>query len=170
MRLTPVPEPSPRLADIDLCDPVTFAHGSLHPAWLRLRREAPMWRQCTPSGTPFWSATRYRDVAAILMDDKAFSSENGTILAVADGDPAGGKTINLSTDEATRYPRVPPNERSLEKTVAISFPDISVVTLVTGDPAFLTRLERLQTQTAGSMNPGLPGDVLGGGVGDHERP
>jgi len=28
----------------------------------------------------------------------------------------------------------------------------------------------LQTQTAGSMNPGLPGDVLGGGVGDHERP
>ena len=82
----------------------------------------------------------------------------------------GGKTIILSTDEATRYPRVPPNERSLEKAVAISFPDISVVTLVTGDPAFLTRLERLQTQTAGSMNPGLPGDVLGGGVGDHERP
>ena len=46
----------------------------------------------------------------------------------------------------------------------------TAVTLVTGDPAFLTRLERLQTQTAGSMNPGLPGDVLGGGVGDHERP
>ena len=82
----------------------------------------------------------------------------------------GGKTIILSTDEATTYRRVPPNERSLEKAVAISFPDISVVTLVTGDPAFLTRLERLQTQTAGSMNPGLPGDVLGGGVGDHERP
>src|SRR2546421_9968444 len=38
----------------------------------------------------------------------------------------GGKTIILSTDEATRYPRVPPNERSLEKAVAISFPDISV--------------------------------------------
>ena len=46
----------------------------------------------------------------------------------------------------------------------------TAVTLVTGDPAFLTRLERLQTQTAGSVNPGLPGDVLGGGVGDHERP
>lgn len=46
----------------------------------------------------------------------------------------------------------------------------TAVTLVTGDAALLTRLERLQTQTAGSMNPGLPGDVLGGGVGDHERP
>jgi hypothetical protein len=46
----------------------------------------------------------------------------------------------------------------------------TVVTLVTGDPALLTRLERLQAQPAGSINPGLPGDVLGGGVGDHERP
>jgi cytochrome P450 len=84
------------LADIDLFDPARFGTGSQHPAFRTLRHEAPLWQQRTPGGVPFWSATRYRDVAAILMDDKAFSSESGTILAVAEsGDSAGGKSINL---------------------------------------------------------------------------
>lgn len=83
------------LADIDLYDPDRYATGAQHGAWHRLRREAPVWRQQTSEGIPFWSVTRYRDVAAVLMDDKNYSSEHGTILAVAGGDSAGGRTINL---------------------------------------------------------------------------
>jgi cytochrome P450 len=83
------------LAGIDLHDPDRYATGAQHGAWHRLRRDAPIWRQETADGIPFWSVTRYRDVAAVLMDDKKFSSAHGTILAVAGGDSAGGCTINL---------------------------------------------------------------------------
>ncbi|MER7004862.1 cytochrome P450 [Dactylosporangium sp. NPDC000555] len=85
----------PELQEIDLYDPERYRTSSQHPAWARLREQAPMWAQHTPDGDRFWSATRHRDVAAILMDDKRFSSEYGTILAVAKGDIAGGRTINL---------------------------------------------------------------------------
>jgi cytochrome P450 len=95
VQLTPAPPTGMALTDIDLFDPAIFGRQSQHAAWHTLRREAPMWRQSTPAGTQFWSATCYRDVAGILMDDQTFGSEKGTILAVADGDPAGGKTINL---------------------------------------------------------------------------
>src|SRR6266567_3904884 len=37
-----------------------------------------------------------------------------------------GKTLIVFTDEATTHRRVPPNERSVERAVAISFSDISV--------------------------------------------
>jgi preprotein translocase subunit YajC len=46
---------------------------------------------------------------------------------------------------------------------------VTAIMLVTGDPAFMSRL----TQTGpnrGPQNPGLPGDVMGGGVGSAERP
>ncbi|WP_084597761.1 cytochrome P450 [Micromonospora chokoriensis] len=83
------------VGEIDLYDPARYAARSQHGAWHRLRRDHPIWPQETPDGIRFWSVTRYRDVAAVLMDDKNFSSEHGTILAVAAGDSAGGKTINL---------------------------------------------------------------------------
>jgi cytochrome P450 len=83
------------LADIDLYAASGYATTAQHGAWHRLRREAPVWPQETSDGIRFWSLTRYRDVAAVLMDDKRFSSAHGTILAVAAGDSAGGKTINL---------------------------------------------------------------------------
>jgi cytochrome P450 len=82
-------------ADIDLYDPDRYATGAQHFAWHRLRRTDPLWSQPTADGLTFRSVTRYRDVAAVLMDDKNFSSAHGTILAVARGDSAGGKTINL---------------------------------------------------------------------------
>ncbi|WP_232534095.1 cytochrome P450 [Plantactinospora sp. KBS50] len=83
------------LDTIDLYDPTRYATGAQHRAWHRLRREAPIWPHRTGEGIPFWSVTRYREVAAVLMDDKSFSSAYGTILAVAAGDSAGGRTINL---------------------------------------------------------------------------
>lgn len=97
MRMTgPASDGQPDALDgIDLYDPIRYAIGTQHPAWHRLRQEVPVWPQDTPDGKRFWSVTRYRDVAAVLMDDKAFSSAHGTILAVAGGDSAGGRTINL---------------------------------------------------------------------------
>ncbi|HEY3039264.1 MAG TPA: hypothetical protein VGJ66_11035 [Pyrinomonadaceae bacterium] len=46
---------------------------------------------------------------------------------------------------------------------------MTAVMLVTGDPAFMNRF--LQTgPNGGPQSPGLPGDVMGGGVGTPERP
>jgi hypothetical protein len=46
---------------------------------------------------------------------------------------------------------------------------MTAITLVTGDATFIGRM--LQTgPNRGPQNPGLPGDVLGGGVGNPERP
>jgi hypothetical protein len=46
---------------------------------------------------------------------------------------------------------------------------LTAIMLVTGDPAFMIRL--LQPgPNRGPQSPGLPGDVLGGGVGSAERP
>ena len=46
---------------------------------------------------------------------------------------------------------------------------VTAIMLVTGDPAFMNRL--LQPgQNRGPQSPGLPGDVMGGGVGPGERP
>jgi len=95
MRMTGPSEQADEPAEIDLYDPDRYATGAPHRAWHRLRRDAPVWPQETPDGHRFWSVTRYRDVAAVLMDDKSFSSAHGTILAVAAGDSAGGRTINL---------------------------------------------------------------------------
>ncbi len=46
---------------------------------------------------------------------------------------------------------------------------LTAITLLTGNAEFLTRL--LQTETGrGPQNPGLPGDILGGGVGNRDDP
>ncbi len=46
---------------------------------------------------------------------------------------------------------------------------ITAILLVTGDPAFMSRF--IQTgPNRGPQSPGLPGDVVGGGVGPAERP
>lgn len=108
MRMTPSPpaEPMP-LPDIDLFDPARYRDADQHAAWHTLREHAPIWSQRTPLGDPFWSVTRYADVSRILMDDKRFSSEHGTILAVARGDSAGGKTINLMDQPSHARVRLP---------------------------------------------------------------
>jgi hypothetical protein len=46
---------------------------------------------------------------------------------------------------------------------------LTAITLLTGDAAFLTRL--FQTEAGrGPQNPGLPSDILGGGVGNRDEP
>ncbi|MEU2388992.1 cytochrome P450 [Streptomyces sp. NPDC012461] len=96
MRMT-APEAGvlPPLDSIDLYDPERYRSTSQHPAWAALRQAGTPWPQHTPAGDRFWSVTNYRDVVTVLTDDRNYSSEHGTILAVAAGDSAGGKTINL---------------------------------------------------------------------------
>lgn len=96
MRLTATTPARPVPLDrIDLYDPARYRSGEQHPSWHTLRAQAPLWAQHTPEGDRFWSVTSYADVSRVLMDDRRFSSAHGTILAVARGDSAGGRTINL---------------------------------------------------------------------------
>jgi cytochrome P450 len=93
--------------DIDLYDPDRYRDSAQHPSWRALRERGDLWVQQTPSGHRFFNATRYRDVAAILMDDRRYGSEHGTILAVTGGDIAGGKTINLMDQPRHAWVRLP---------------------------------------------------------------
>lgn len=95
------------LDGIDLYDPARYRSGEQHPSWHTLRAEAPLWAQQTPAGDRFWSVTTYADVSRVLMDDRRFSSAHGTILAVARGDSAGGKTINLMDQPRHAAVRLP---------------------------------------------------------------
>lgn len=92
---------------IDLCDLDRFQHDSQHGAWKTLREEAPVWGQSLPDGGHFWSLTRYRDIRPFLKNVTSYSSQHGTILAVAGGDSAGGRTINLMDNPRHRQIRVP---------------------------------------------------------------
>jgi cytochrome P450 len=108
MRMTaPDPQAPVSLDELDLFDPARYSAGSQHPAWDRLRADAPMFRQTTPTGTPFWSVTRYTDVVTVLANTDNYGSEHGTILAVTGGDIAGGSTINLMDPPRHTYVRVP---------------------------------------------------------------
>jgi len=80
---------------IDLFDVDRYRHSSQHPAWHALRQSAPLWPQTGDGGITFWSVTRYQDVLSVIKNHRDFSSEYGTILAVLDGDSAGGRAINL---------------------------------------------------------------------------
>ena len=46
---------------------------------------------------------------------------------------------------------------------------VTAITLVTGDATFMSRFMQ-NGRNRGPQNPGLPGDVIGGGVGSAERP
>lgn len=50
---------------------------------------------------------------------------------------------------------------------------VTAATLITGDAEIMQRLQRFQRGRGGqrdNMSPGLPGDVVGGGTGERERP
>ncbi|POX40230.1 cytochrome P450 [Streptomyces sp. Ru73] len=90
-------EPTPVPLDaIELFDPGAYLRGSQHGAWHTLRHHAPVRKEHTPWGTPYWSFTSYADCTKIIKDTASFSSEDGVILAsVGKGDSAGGRTITL---------------------------------------------------------------------------
>ena len=64
--------------DPKLYDHDTFVPGVPFEAFARLRREAPVFRQVAPTGTPFWVLTKYDDVVRVSQDSATFSSAQGT--------------------------------------------------------------------------------------------
>lgn len=74
---------------IDLTDLDNFVHGFPHPAFDRLRAEAPVYfhppTPHTPGGEGFWVVSRYADILAVANDPATFSSETG-------GNRGGGGT------------------------------------------------------------------------------
>lgn len=68
------------VSGVDLSDLDAFAGGAPWAAFARLRRDAPVaWNPEPPPNHGFWSVTRHRDIAAVLRDDKGFSSELGAV-------------------------------------------------------------------------------------------
>jgi cytochrome P450 len=89
------------LGEIDLYDPAVFRTRDQHPTWRTLRVQAPVWWHDRKQDTGFWCVTRYADCEQVVKDHRAFSSEEGTILAsVGVGDTAGGQTITLTDPPA----------------------------------------------------------------------
>ena len=76
-----------RIQEIDLADPDVHLRNEQHDIFRRLRAEAPI-HYNTGSGefAPFWSVTKYADVAKISRNPQLWSSEQGISIppAVAD--------------------------------------------------------------------------------------
>jgi cholest-4-en-3-one 26-monooxygenase len=96
-----------RLSDIDLCNPDNFTAGWPHEAFALLRREAPVYRHPEHNGGPgFWVLSRYREVQAVSLDSKTFSSAKGGTLIREwdDGEREASENIMLNMD-APRHTR-----------------------------------------------------------------
>ncbi|TDV56470.1 cytochrome P450 [Actinophytocola oryzae] len=95
MRLThPSGDEPIDLSTVDLFDPAVHAKGDPHAVWLAMRTHEPVhWQQVRP-GLGFWSVTTHADVATVLRDHTAFTSEHGTLLnLLGRKDPAGGRQL-----------------------------------------------------------------------------
>jgi cholest-4-en-3-one 26-monooxygenase len=99
-----------RLADIDLSNP-DFVAGFPHEAFALLRREAPIyWHPERNGGPGFWVVSRYRDVMAVQLDPKTFSSaRGGTILrefTEEEREATRAQLINMDAPRHTRFRRL----------------------------------------------------------------
>jgi cholest-4-en-3-one 26-monooxygenase len=99
------------LQDIDLANPDNFVAGVPHDAFRRLRAEAPVYRHPEPNGPGFWVVSRYRDVMAVSLDAKTFSSWRGGTL-IRDWENAEDMQmnrnimLNMDAPQHTKYRRL----------------------------------------------------------------
>jgi len=94
--------------DIDL-SPEAFAAGVPHDAFARLRAEAPVVWHANGDGTGFWVVTRYRDVMAVSLEPKTFSSAQGTLMRDFPGEEREAiltQMINMDAPRHTRFRRL----------------------------------------------------------------
>src|SRR5207237_2692055 len=100
-----------QLALPDLTDPRNFIPDPPYRAWAAMRRRSDLPFQERAGAPGFYSATRYRDVDAVVRDSVSYSCESGMTLDTALGapDPAAGKMVEL-TD--------PPRHRRLRTLVS----------------------------------------------------
>ena len=74
------------LDEINVSDPKLYQRDVWQPYFRRLRREAPV-HYCkeSPLG-PFWSVTKHKDIIAVEVDHRSFSSLDGITLRDRPGD------------------------------------------------------------------------------------
>ena len=65
------------LDKFDMSDPAYYRDDTWQPYFERLRHEAPVHYCAESDYGPYWSVTRYRDIADCLVDHGTFSSEIG---------------------------------------------------------------------------------------------
>src|SRR5271165_5200715 len=74
------------LAEIDVINPSLYQQDVWQPYFRRLRREAPV-HYCKESPVgPFWSVTKHKDIIAVEVNHRAFSSLDGITLRDRPGD------------------------------------------------------------------------------------
>jgi cholest-4-en-3-one 26-monooxygenase len=99
-----------RLDDIDLANPDAFVPGYPHEAFRLLRAEAPVYWHPDRKGSGFWVVSKYRDVMAVSLDSKTFSSAHGgTILREFQGEELEANRaimLNMDAPRHTRFRRL----------------------------------------------------------------
>jgi cholest-4-en-3-one 26-monooxygenase len=93
-----------------LYSPDSFVAGVPFDTFARLRREAPVFRQESPLGSPFWVLTKYDDVVRVSQDSATFSSAKGTTIEDMNG---GTELMMLNMD--------PPRHTKLRNLVSKGF-------------------------------------------------
>ena len=77
------------LDEIDVSNPALYQQGVWQPYFRRLRREAPVnYCRTSPLG-PYWSVTKHKDIIALEVDHRRFSSSSslgGIVLRDRQGD------------------------------------------------------------------------------------
>jgi cytochrome P450 len=105
-----------------------------HPAWKRLRDEAPLYRN---DRYDFWALSRFADVYDASLDWKTFSSARGTVLELIDKLPEPRSMIFQD----------PPEHEALRKLVSRAF-----------SPRRIAELEtRVRELVAGYLDPQIGG-------------
>jgi cholest-4-en-3-one 26-monooxygenase len=99
-----------RVDDVDLSNPDTFVPGWPHEAFALLRAEAPVYWHAERAAGGFWVLSKYRDVMAVQLDSRTFSSgRGGTILREFLGDELEANQaimLNMDAPRHTRFRRL----------------------------------------------------------------
>ena len=114
MRLTrPTGQEPVDLKAVDLVGAEVHGEGDPHAIWHAMREREPVHWQQVDEKLGFWSATTYEDVARVLRDYSAFTSEHGTLLnLLGKKDPASGR--QLPATDPPRHTRMrSPVQRAL---------------------------------------------------------
>ncbi len=98
-----------RLADVDLSTPAAFGSGWPYREFELLRREAPVyWNRHGDGG--FWVVSKYKDVQAVSLDPKTFSSgRGGTLMREFRGEELEANRafmLNMDAPRHTRFRRL----------------------------------------------------------------
>ena len=101
------------LASLDPSDPDRFEAGDAHVMFARLRHDAPVHRCHESIHGPYWSVTRYDDIAAVEMQPELFSSAGGITLLEAHPDENFSYPMFIAMD--------PPRHTELRRAIAPMF-------------------------------------------------